>query len=68
MQKVSRTPAQGTLLWVGFCSQIAGEMQSDRSKKKALDPLSTRGWNELYARMLLQIDLGRRDIAATIFR
>ncbi|MCJ1264100.1 hypothetical protein MMC22_003971, partial [Lobaria immixta] len=66
VKEVFRNRAQGTFLWVGIVTKSL-EKYKATEVEKALD-LFPPGLNELYARMLLQIDIGRRDIAAKILR
>ena len=66
VKKVFQTRAQGTFLWVGIVAKALKKYEAT-AVKTALD-LFPPGLDELYARMLLQIDIGRRDIAAKILR
>ncbi|MCJ1270776.1 hypothetical protein MMC22_010673 [Lobaria immixta] len=66
VKEVFQNRAQGTFLWVGIVAKLM-EKYKATEVEKALD-LFPPGLDELYARMLLQIDIGRRDIAAKILR
>ena len=64
VQQIFRDRAQGTFLWVGI---VAKELRKYRVTEieKTLDRLPV-GLKELYARMLLQIDNGRRETATKV--
>jgi ankyrin repeat protein len=64
VKKVFQDRAQGTFLWVGI---IAQELRKYKvtEVEKALD-LFPPGLDELYARIILQIDVDRRETAAKI--
>ena len=64
LEKVFRDRAQGTFLWIGI---VAEELRKYKvtEVEKALD-LFPSDLEALYARMLLQIDLDRRETAARI--
>ncbi|MCJ1270547.1 hypothetical protein MMC22_010444 [Lobaria immixta] len=64
VKKVFRKRAQGTFLWIGIVAK-ALKRYGAAEVENALD-LFPRGFDELYARMLLQIDIDRREIAAKI--
>jgi hypothetical protein len=66
VKEVFRDRAQGTFLWVGI---VATELRKYKATEveKALD-LFPSGLEELYSRMLLQIDIDRRETAAKILR
>ena len=66
VKRVFRDHAQGTFLWVGI---VARQLRKYKitEVEKALN-LSPADLKELYARMLLQINLDRRDTAARILR
>ena len=64
--KAFRKRAQGTLLWIGIVAKALSEYKVTEVEK-ALD-LFQPGLDELYARILLQIHSGRREIAARILR
>ena len=64
--EVFRDRAQGTFLWIGIVAQALRKYKATEVEK-ALD-LFPPGLDELYARILLQIDSGRREIAARILR
>ncbi|MCJ1267775.1 hypothetical protein MMC22_007661, partial [Lobaria immixta] len=64
VKKVFQSRAQGTFLWVGIVAKMLKKYKATEVEK-ALN-LFPPGLDELYARMLLQIDIGRRDIAAKI--
>ena len=66
VEEVFRDRAQGTFLWIGIVAQVLRKYKATEVEK-ALD-LFPPGLDELYARMLLQIDSGRREIAARILR
>jgi hypothetical protein len=63
-KKSSRTAAQGTFLWVGIVAKALRKYKATEVEK-ALDFFPS-GLEELYARMLLHIDVDRREIAAKI--
>lgn len=64
VKEVFQNQAQGTFLWVGIAAKGLKRYKATEVEK-ALD-LFPPGLDELYARMLLQIDMGRREIAAKI--
>ncbi|PVH74235.1 hypothetical protein DL98DRAFT_658902 [Cadophora sp. DSE1049] len=66
IKEVFRSRAQGTFLWVGI---VAKELwgRKPTEVEKALD-LFPPGLDELYARMLFQIDINRRETAAKLLR
>ena len=66
VEEVFQNRAQGTFLWVGI---VAKELRKFKAieVEKALD-LFPPGLDELYARILLQIAVNRREIAAKILR
>ena len=64
VKKVFRKRAQGTFLWIGIVAK-ALKRYGAAEVENALD-FFPRGLDELYARMLLQIDIDRREIAAKI--
>jgi hypothetical protein len=64
VEKVFQDRAQGAFLWVGIVAQELRRYKATEVEK-ALD-LFPAGLEELYARMLLQIDLNRRETAARI--
>ena len=66
VESVFRHRAQGTFLWIGIVAQ-ALEKYKATEVERALD-LFPPGLDQLYARILLQIDSGRREIAARILR
>ena len=66
VEKVFRNRAQGTFLWIGVVAQVLRKYKATEVEK-ALD-LFPPGLDELYARILLQIDGGRREITARILR
>ena len=66
VKKIFRDRAQGTFLWVGIVAKTLRRYKATEVEK-ALE-LFPSGLEELYARMLLQIDVDRRDIAAKILR
>lgn len=66
VKKVFRNRAQGTFLWVGVVAKALGRYEAI-DVEKALD-LFPPGLDELYARILLQIDVDQREIAAKILR
>lgn len=64
--KVFRDRAGSTFLWIGIVAKALRKYQITEVEK-ALD-LFPPGLDELYARILLQIDRGRRETAARILR
>ena len=66
VESAFRKGAHGTFLWIGI---VAKELEEYKMTdvEKALD-LFHPGLDEMYARILLQIDSGHRDIAARILR
>ena len=66
IKKIFRERAQGTFLWVGI---VANELRncSRTEVVKYLD-LFPPGLDEIYARILLQIELHRRETAARLLR
>ena len=66
VKEVFQDRAQGTFLWIGIVAKALKKYKATEVKK-ALD-LFPSGLDELYARILLQIDHGRREIAAKILR
>ena len=66
VEEVFRDRAQGTFLWIGIVAQALRKYKATEVEK-ALN-LFQPGLNKLYARILLQIDSGRREIAARILR
>ena len=66
VEAVFRDRAQGTFLWIGIVAQALRKYKATEVEK-ALD-LFPPGLDELYARILLQIDSGRREIAGRILR
>ena len=66
VKKVFQSRAQGTFLWVGI---VAKELEKYKATQveQALNSFPP-GLDELYARMLLQIDSKQREIAAKILR
>ena len=66
VEEVFRDRAQGTFLWIGIVAQALRKYKATEVED-ALD-LFPPGLDELYARILLQIDSGRREIAARILR
>ena len=66
VEDVFRDRAQGTFLWIGIVAQALRKYKATEVEK-ALD-LFPPGLDELYARILLQIDSDRREIAARILR
>ena len=63
---VFRNRAQGTFLWIGIVAQALRKHKATEVEK-ALD-LFPSGLDEVYVRILLQIDSGRREVAARILR
>ena len=66
MAKVFRDRAGGTFLWIGIVVKALRTYKTTEVEK-VLD-LFPPGLDEIYARMLLQIDSSRRRIAARILR
>ena len=66
VEDVFRDRAQGTFLWIGIVTQALRKYKATEVEE-ALD-LFPKGLDEIYARILLQIDSGRREIAAKILR
>jgi ankyrin repeat domain-containing protein 50 len=66
VKKVLQDRAKGTFLWIGI---VANELRKYKATEteKALD-LFPAGLEGLYARLLLQIDVDRRETAAKILR
>ncbi len=64
VKSVFRERAHGTFLWVGIVARTLRKYKSTEVRK-ALE-LFPSGLEELYARMLLQIDPEKREIAAKI--
>ena len=64
--KVFRDRAEGTFLWIGIVAKELGKYRKTEVQE-ALDTFPP-GLDQLYARILLQIDSGRRNIAAIILR
>lgn len=62
VKKVLMDRPQGTFLWIGI---VAGELRKYKATEteSALN-LFPPGLNNLYARMLVQIDVNRRETAA----
>ena len=66
VDRVFRKRAQGTFLWIGIVAQALKKYKATEVED-ALEKFPP-GLDELYARILLQIDSGRREIAARILR
>ena len=66
VKKVFQNRAEGTFLWVGMVARALKKYKA-AAVETALD-LFPPGLDELYARMLLQIDINQREIAAKILR
>ena len=66
VEKVFRERAQVSFLWVGIVAKALANKETIEVEE-ALRKFPP-GLNELYARILLQIDSGRREIAARILR
>ena len=66
VRDIFRNRAQGTFLWVGLAARALKEYEATEIEK-ALD-LFLPGLDELYARLLLQIDIDQREVAAKILR
>ena len=66
VQDVFRDRAQGTFLWIGIVAQVLRKYKATEVVEAL--KLFPPGLNELYTRILLQIDSGRREIAARILR
>jgi hypothetical protein len=66
VKEVFLNRAKGTFLWIGI---VANELRKYKATEteRALN-LFPSGLEELYARMLLQIDVDRRETAAQILR
>jgi ankyrin repeat domain-containing protein 50 len=66
VKEVFLNRAKGTLLWIGI---VANELRKYKATEteRALN-LFPSGLEESYARMLLQIDVDRRETAAQILR
>jgi hypothetical protein len=64
VKEVFQNRAQGTFLWIGIVAKALRKYKATEVEK-ALD-LFPSGLEELYARMLLQIDVDRQEIAAKI--
>ena len=66
VKEVFQDRAQGTFLWVGIVAKALKKYKASEVEN-ALDYFPS-GLDEVYARMLLQIDVDRRKIAANILR
>ena len=66
VKEIFRNRAQGTFLWIGIIAKALKKYKASEVEN-ALDCFPS-GLDELYARMLLQIDIDRREIAARILR
>ena len=66
VKEVFQNRAQGTFLWVGIAAKML-EKYRVTDVERALD-LFPPGLDELYARILLQIDTAQRETAAKILR
>ncbi|KAE8450749.1 hypothetical protein EG329_005662 [Mollisiaceae sp. DMI_Dod_QoI] len=66
IKEAFRNRAQGTFLWVGIVAKALRNYKPTEVED-ALDYFPS-GLNELYSRLLLQIPVDRRDIAAKILR
>ena len=65
VEEAFQNRAQGTFLWIGIVAKALEKYKAIDDVEKALDDFPP-GLDKLYARMLLQIDDGRREIAAKI--
>ena len=65
VEEVFQNRAQGTFLWIGIVAKVLEKYKAVNDVEKALDDFPP-GLEKLYARMLLQIAIGRREIAAKI--
>lgn len=65
VEEVFQNRAQGTFLWIGIVAKVLEKYKAVNDVEKALDDFPP-GLDKLYARMLLQIDIGQREIAAKI--
>ena len=65
VEEVFQDRAQGTFLWIGIVAKALEKYKAIDDVEKALDDFPP-GLDKLYARMLLQINDGRREIAAKI--
>ena len=65
VEEVFQNRAQGTFLWIGIVAKALEKFRAIDDVEKTLDDFPS-GLDELYARMLLQIGDGRREIAAKI--
>ena len=66
VKKVLQDRAQGTFLWVGIVTKDLKRCKVSEVEN-ALDDFPP-GLDKVYGRILLQIDIGRREIAARILR
>ena len=66
VQKAFQNRAKGTFLWVGIVAQELRRYKATEAEK-ALD-LFPSGLEELYSRMLLQVDTSHREFVAKILR
>lgn len=66
VKKATLNRVKGTFLWVGIVAKEPRKHKATETEN-ALE-LSPSGLEELYSRMLLQIDVDRRDTAAKIMR
>ena len=65
VEEVFQNRAQGTFLWIGIVAKALEKFRAIDDVEKTLDDFPS-GLDKLYARMLLQIGDGRREIAAKI--
>ena len=65
VEEVFQNRAQGTFLWIGIVAKALEKYKAIVDVEMALDDLPP-GLDKLYGRMLLQIGIGRREIAAKI--
>ncbi|KAL9117500.1 MAG: hypothetical protein Q9187_005963 [Circinaria calcarea] len=66
VKEIFQNRAQGTFLWIGIVAKALQKYKATEVEN-GLD-LFPSGLDELYARMLLRIDINRREIAARILR
>ena len=66
IKKTFQDRANGTFLWVGIVAQALRKYKASEAEK-ALD-LFPSGLDEIYARLLLQVEVKRREMVAKILR
>ena len=66
VKQVFQDRAQGTFLWVGIVAKLSRKYKATEVEKGL--EIFPSGLEGIYARMLLQIDIERREVAAKILR